>query len=386
MDGTIPSALMVVGGGPVGTAAAIGLAKAGLPVRLLEARPALRAQDRRTLALTQGSHDLLKGLGAWPGSEVTPIDEIHVSQRGAWGHTLLDDKDGQGGPLGYVLLYNTLMACLGDVASEVPGLTIETGAEVTEVRPGLDAAEVIWRQGDRLERAVTPLVLVADGGRGLTAQVFGAPREKAYTQEALVAHVELDRQAVGRAYERFTPEGPIALLPMGDRYTLVWTGTRSETEVRLGWPEPLFLQRLQQAFGDRAGNFLRVQARNSFPLSLRVLPSLTRPHCVAIGNAAQTMHPVAGQGLNMGLRDAADVIHLVGSAEKATLGSAEQLEAYVTARRRDRRWGIAMTHSLVTLFSNNWPVLSHGRSLGLAVMSALPWTRRALTRVMSYGF
>lgn len=386
MDGGHAAPLILVGGGPVGTATAIGLARAGIPVHLLEARPSLRADDRRTLALTQGSYRFLQGLEAWPNYDVTPIEEIHVSQRGRWGQTVLERKDGAGGALGYVLLYNTLMARLDEVARSLPGLSVETGAEVTEVIPGIHQTSVVWRRDNQVRRAESALVLVADGGRGLAEKVFGAPHEKAYDQVALVAQVDTD-QAVGhRAYERFTPEGPIALLPLGSRYTLIWTGTRALTEQRLAWSEAEFLEQLQHAFGGRAGNFLRVEARNWFPLSLRVLGSLVRPHCLALGNAAQTMHPVAGQGLNMGLRDASEMVRVLTADSIANRGCATQLEAYVTARRRDRLAGIGLTHALVALFSNDWPILSGGRGLGLAAMNGMPGARRALTRVMSFGF
>lgn len=385
MDGLDSSVVMVVGGGPVGTATAIGLARQGMMVRLLEARPSLRADDRRTLALTQGSHDFLHSLGVWPAHGVTAIDEIHVSQRGRWGQTLLDQRDGTGEALGYVLLYNTLMAALDDVARATPCLHLETGAKVEQVTPAGEYAEVAWLVDGQAHRARSALVLLADGGRDLTMRVFGSPWEKAYRQVALVAHVFTDQAVTGRAYERFTPQGPIALLPMGTHYTLVWTGTRLVTEERLAWAEDEFLRQLQTEFGDRAGNFERVQSRNWFPLSLKVLKSVVRPHCLALGNAAQTMHPVAGQGLNMGLRDAAELVQLLEDSHEP-LGCAAQLESYVAHRRRDRYGGISLTHGLVTLFSNRWPLVSAGRGWGLAAMNGLPLARRSLTRVMSFGF
>ncbi|MDA8415648.1 MAG: FAD-dependent monooxygenase [Betaproteobacteria bacterium] len=386
MDGGHTTPLILVGGGPVGTATAIGLVRAGIPVRLLEARPSLRAADQRTLALTQGSREFLEGLGAWPHRGVTPIDEIHVSQRGRWGQTVLERDDGTGQALGYVLLYNTLMAHLDEVARSLPGLSLEMGAEVTEVIPDWSRATVVWCAAGQEQRADSPLVLVADGGRGLTERVFGAPHEKAYDQVALVARVETDQDVRHRAFERFTAQGPVALLPLEGRYTLIWTGTREVTEERLAWAESHFLAHLQEVFGDRAGNFRRVEARNWFPLSLRVLGSVMRPRCLALGNAAQTMHPVAGQGLNMGLRDAATLVDMLRDGQQSDLGSATQLASYVAARRRDRYGGIGLTHALVTLFSNDWPILSEGRSMGLAALNALPWARRTLTRVMSFGF
>ncbi|WP_298158082.1 FAD-dependent monooxygenase [Ferrovum sp.] len=386
MDGADPAAVIIVGGGPVGAATALGLARRGVPVRLLEARPSLRADDRRTLALAQGSRQLLDELGAWPTAEVTTIDQIHISQRHRFGQTVLTARESGMPALGYILRYNTLMACLDEQVRRTEGLSLETGAEVSAVFPGSGEAEVVWQAQGREWRARTPLAVLADGGRALTAQVFGAAREQPYTQVALVAQLETDRPVGSLAYERFTPEGPIALLPLGQRYTLVWTGTQAQTELRLGWPEERFLSELQAAFGGRAGNFLQVHGRSWFPLTLKVLDCVIRPHGVAIGNAAQTMHPVAGQGLNMGLRDADQLIRLVGEGGLDVLGSAAQLERFVALRQRDRNWGIGFTHSLVRLFSNDWPILAQGRGLGLAVLNGLPGMRRALTRVMSFGF
>ena len=386
MDGADPAAVIIVGGGPVGAATALGLARRGVPVRLLEARPSLRADDRRTLALAQGSRQLLNELGAWPTAEVTAIDQIHISQRHRFGQTVLTARESGMPALGYILRYNTLMACLDEQVRRTEGLSLETGAEVSAVFPGSGEAEVVWQAQGREWRARTPLAVLADGGRALTAQVFGAAREQPYTQVALVAQLETDRPVGSLAYERFTPEGPIALLPLGQRYTLVWTGTQAQTELRLGWPEERFLSELQAAFGGRAGNFLQVHGRSWFPLTLKVLDCVIRPHGVAIGNAAQTMHPVAGQGLNMGLRDADQLIRLVGEGGPDVLGSAAQLERFVALRQRDRNWGIGFTHSLVRLFSNDWPLLTQGRGLGLAALNGLPGMRRALTRVMSFGF
>ncbi|MBW8065938.1 MAG: 2-octaprenyl-6-methoxyphenyl hydroxylase, partial [Ferrovum sp.] len=308
------------------------------------------------------------------------------SQRHRFGQTVLTARESGMPALGYILRYNTLMACLDEQVRRTEGLSLETGAEVRAVSPGGREAEVVWQAQGREWRARTPLAVLADGGRALTAQVFGAAREQPYTQVALVAQLETDRPVGSLAYERFTPEGPIALLPLGQRYTLVWTGTQAQTELRLGWPEERFLSELQAAFGGRAGNFLQVHGRSWFPLTLKVLDCVIRPHGVAIGNAAQTMHPVAGQGLNMGLRDADQLIRLVGEGGLDVLGSAAQLERFVALRQRDRRWGIGFTHSLVRLFSNDWPILAQGRGLGLAVLNGLPGMRRALTRVMSFGF
>ncbi len=388
--------VIMVGGGPVGAAAALGLARAGLEVTLLEARTSLLADDRRTLAIAQGSRDILEDLGAWPDShEVTPLIDIHVTQKGHFGQTLLTAAEAGVPALGYVMRYNALVQALAR-ALERSSVRVLTGATVQAVQPGATQATVLWSQSAEERQAHTALAILADGGRALTAATFGAPQESAYTQVALVAQVETDHYHQGRAYERFTPTGPVALLPLERHYALVWTDTQAVVESLIALPETEFLARLQAHFGDRAGRFLAVRGRSWFPLTLKIVPSVTRAHCLCIGNAAQTMHPVAGQGFNLGLRDAATLCAQVqdwaaplGPTPTLTaltwLGSEAMLAQYVRARTLDRRAGIAMTHALVTLFSNDWPLLPLMRGKALAAMNWLPLARRTLSRVMMFG-
>ncbi|MDE2212720.1 MAG: FAD-dependent oxidoreductase, partial [Betaproteobacteria bacterium] len=242
------SDVVIVGGGPVGAAAALALAQAGHGVTVLEARPTATADDRRTLAIAYGSQQILAGLGAWP-AESTPITDIHVSQRGHFGQTVLTAAEAGVPALGYVLRYNALVQAQARAMEDQPAISLVTGATVDAVTPGEDGAEVVWRQqGDTLRRR-TPLAVLADGGRALTAATFGTPVERPYTQVALVGQVHTDRPHDGRAYERFTPTGPVALLPYERHYALVWTGTQEAVEALIALPEAEFLRRLQDWFG-----------------------------------------------------------------------------------------------------------------------------------------
>lgn len=376
--------VVIVGGGPVGAAAALALAQAGHGVTVLEARPTATADDRRTLAIAYGSQQILAGLGAWP-QDATPIADIHVSQRGHFGQTVLTAAEAGVPALGYVLRYNALVEAQARALEAQPAITLVTGATVEAVTPGEAGAEVVWRQqGDTLRRH-TPLAVLADGGRALTAATFGTPVERPYTQVALVGQVHTDRPHDGRAYERFTPTGPVALLPYERHYALVWTGTQKAVEALIALPEAEFLRRLQDWFGDRAGAFLRVSARSWFPLTLKVVRDVARPHVLCIGNAAQTMHPVAGQGFNIGLRDAAALGAVARGRLPGTLGDAAMLSDYLARRRRDRKVGIGVTHALVSGFSNDWPLLPLLRGQALTAMNLWPWSRRALARLMMYG-
>ena len=374
--------VVIVGGGPVGAAAALGLARAGHAVTVLEARASLQADDRRTLAIAYGSQQILAGLGAWPDpADVTPITRIHVSQRGRFGQTVLTAEEAAVPALGYVLRYNALVAAQAKALAAMPGVTVVTGATVTAVTPGEAVATVTWQQEGQARTLATHLAVLADGGRALTTATFGVPREQPYAQVALVAKVSTDQPHEGLAYERFTPQGPLALLPFEDHYALVWTGTLLVVEGLLALSEAAFLARLQEAFGHRAGQFLTVTARSHFPLTLKVVREVTRPHVLCIGNAAQTMHPVAGQGFNLGLRDAAALV----AEATGELGGTDMLGRYRTRRQRDRRVGIAATHALVSGFSNDWPGWTQLRGQALNAMNLWPWSRRALSRLMMFG-
>jgi 2-octaprenyl-6-methoxyphenol hydroxylase len=377
--------IVIVGGGPVGAAAALGLVRAGHGVTLLEARQSLLADDRRTLAIAHGSRLILERLGAWPPpSDVTPIDEIHVSQRGHFGQTLITAQDAGVPALGYVMRYNALVEALGRALSASP-VKVVTGAAVQSVTEKSGHACVRWGDAEDQQRDAR-LAVLADGGRELTAATFGAPEESPYTQVALVGQVDTDQLHHGRAYERFTPDGPIALLPFGHCYALVWTSTKAVAEARVALSETEFLARLQDAFGDRAGRFLAVRARSWFPLTLKVVREVTRPHRVCIGNAAQTMHPVAGQGFNLGLRDASGLCEIARATPREALGQPDMLQRYAALRAHDRRAGIGITHALVTTFSNRWPVVPALRGVALTAMDLLPFTRRGLARIMMFGW
>lgn len=378
------SDVLVVGGGPVGAAAALALAREGHGVTVLEARPTAQADDRRTLAIAYGSQQILSGLGAWP-ADATPIADIHVSQRGHFGQTVLTAAEAGVPALGYVLRYNALVEAQARALAATPGITLVTGAAVQAVTAGGEGAEVVWQsQGDTVRRH-TPLAVLADGGRALTAATFGTPEERPYSQVALVGQVHTDRPHGGRAFERFTPSGPVALLPYERHYALVWTGTQAAVEALIALPDDEFLHRLQDWFGERAGRFMRVAARSWFPLTLKVVRQVTRPHVLCIGNAAQTLHPVAGQGFNLGLRDAAALGAVARGRVPATLGDEAMLSAYLARRRQDRRVGIGITHALVSGFSNDWPLVPLLRGQALTAMNLWPWSRRALARLMMYG-
>jgi len=228
-----------------------------------------------------------------------------------------------------------------------------------------------------------PLVVVADGGRGDTAPV---PRfERDYDQTAVVCEVQTELPHASQAFERFTPEGPAALLPKGDRYALVWTASREDAGRIAALPDDEFLAALYRHFGGRQGLFLHASPRKTFPLKLAWTGSAAAARVVRIGNAAQTLHPVAGQGFNIGLRDAWELASLCGDTPADGIGAAAMLAAYARGRRLDVLGGVGFTDFLVRVFSNDSAPLRHARGLGLLALEALPPLKAFVARRMMFG-
>ncbi|HUI99398.1 MAG TPA: FAD-dependent monooxygenase [Usitatibacter sp.] len=369
----------IVGGGPVGAALAALAASSGLSIEVFEARSA-PSGDGRILALSHASRERLEEAGAWPEAAATAITSIHVSQRGGPGRTLLEAAE-QGLPaLGYTVPYAALEAQL---AARLPkcGVAVRYGAACAGIHLEPDVAIVALASGEEIRAR---LLVIADGGSN-AARIPGiAFAEKDYGQEALVGALRADRPHGGRAYERFTPQGPMALLPVADRYALVWTAVPERARELLDLDEGRFLAALQESFGDRAGRFVAIESRNAFPLRLRTVNSPVALRTVIVGNAAQALHPVAGQGLNLGLRDAAAVADLL-RASPDVAGSAAMLDAYRAARRRDASRGIAFTDLLVSVFSDARRIPTWGRGLALAAFDVFPPARRLLAERMIHG-
>jgi 2-octaprenyl-6-methoxyphenol hydroxylase len=373
---------VVIGGGPVGAAFAIALRGHGLSVLVLDAG-AGGSGDRRSIALSFGSRLILERLDAWTRlAAVTPIESIHVSQRGGFGRAVLHARDAGLPALGYVVGYASLLQALAATARSCPDVSLRHDTQVLEVQAVDGFARVCCRTGGQEWAAQGTLAVVADGGSAARA---AAPlEERDYRQCAIVADVVADRPHAGRAFERFTPSGPIALLPAGEAYALVWTTTREHAQDLSALADLQFLAALQDAFGGRAGRFQRCTARASYPLSLRVAGRPNQARVVLLGNAAQTLHPVAGQGLNLGLRDAWALAQLCAQ-DRAEIGSAAFLARFRRQRATDRRGTIALTDLLVTGFSNHLAPLCWLRGFGLTFLDALPPAKQAFIERMTFG-
>ncbi|HET6263394.1 MAG TPA: FAD-dependent oxidoreductase [Usitatibacter sp.] len=370
----------IVGAGPVGATLAALAAREGLEVAVFEARAAPSA-DRRTLALSHGSRERLEEAGAWPADAATPILSIHVSQKGGPGRTLIEARDQRLPALGYTVSYSALEGALSR-RLEAARIPVHYGHTCEAIAVDPAAARLRFAGG---AEASARLLVLADGGANATKIPGIAFHEKDYGQHAVVGAVRADRPHGGRAYERFTPRGPMALLPVDDRFALVWTASPAESARLLGLGDAEFVDELQGAFGDRAGRFSAMGPRASFPLKLRAVNTPVALRTAIIGNAAQALHPIAGQGLNLGLRDAGELAGAIAAAPRASLGDPEMLAAYREARRRDASRGVAFTDLLVSAFADARRLPTWGRGLALTALDLFAPARRALAERMIHG-
>ncbi|HSI24732.1 MAG TPA: FAD-dependent monooxygenase [Methylotenera sp.] len=378
--------VVIVGGGPVGSVLALALQQQQVPFTMLEARAKGASHlDTRALALSYGGKLILEKLGVWDAvsARATAINTIHISQRGGLGRTKLNAAEHGLPSLGYVLPYGALMQAL-DAVLDASSIIYE--AEATEIKSTQDISSVIFKHANIVLTLKTSLTVVADGGRSL-GEIEGLKKEtKEYGHDALVTKVRAELPHNHVAYERFTPTGPMALLPNGEvGFSLVWTGLQANIHGLLALDDESFLAQLHQAFGDRVGKFLSVENRMSFPLKLSTLKPSVAPHLAVIGNAAQTMHPVAGQGFNVGMRDAWALAGLIINAAQSELGGADMLANYTQLRSRDTRGGILFTDLLVNMFNNDLIGLQAMRGAGLGLLELIKPAKSLLVSKMSFG-
>lgn len=375
--------IAIIGGGPVGAALALALDGSGFGVTVLEARAGVNP-DPRPIALSHGSRLLLERLGAWHALQPTEIAHIHVSQKGAFGRVALSAREAGVPSLGYVVDYHSLAAALTGRAQTTsePACNYRIGARAAAIAYGNEHVRIDFVQAETASSLRARLLIIADGGdiEGLTP-----PKTTDYGQWALTACVSTAAAHGNTAYERFTAEGPLALLPYGNEMALVWTLTPERSAELEAAPPAEFLTALRNAFGSRLGEFVSVAQRARYPLNLRQGADSSSPRTLTIGNAAQTLHPVAGQGFNLGLRDAWELARALRTQTDAPLGDAQTLSRYRTARRIDRQATLGVTHGLVRVFSNDYFLLDTLRGVGMTALGCVPPVRDFLARRMMFG-
>ncbi|MGA2024623.1 MAG: 2-octaprenyl-6-methoxyphenyl hydroxylase [Steroidobacteraceae bacterium] len=382
----------IVGGGMVGASLALALAATRLDVMLIEAveagSDAQPSFDDRTTALGNGARRILDTLGVW--QEIAEcagaIRRIHVSDSGHFGCARLEAAAHGLEAFGYTVSNRHIGAVLWRALRGAAQLELLSPARVLEVQLGEDAAQLrlVTAQGS-VSTVSARLIVAADGAHSLVKQAANIDSsEQDYQQVALVANLRSDRAACGIAYERFAAGGPLALLPLADGgYTCVWTLEPQRARLMQECDPAQFCAQLQQAFGWRAGQFRRVGQRSAYRLSLVRAQQCIAARAALIGNAAQALHPIAAQGFNLGLRDAAVLAELIAPASDP--GAAPLLEQFAERRAADRRGMIAFTDGLVKLFADQRAAVIGARNLGLLLFDVSAPAKRALSR-LSFGF
>lgn len=384
----------IVGGGMVGASLGVALAPLNLRVALIEAIPhnaaAQPSFDERTTALSNGSRRILETLGVWSALDAlaTPIAKIHVSDQGHFGFARIDANEQGLAAMGYVVPNRALGSALWSRLS-TPGIKIFCPAEVSQITAREEVVRIEVIEAAAKTAIDARLVVAADGAQSVVRSALGVAAEvRDYGQTAVITTVLPQRFHDNVAYERFTPEGPLALLPLdGGRCTLVLTLTRDAAQSAMAWSDPEFLTEVQRRFGFRLGRFLKVGRRVPYALSLTQSDRTSAPRCAIIGNAAQGLHPVAGMGFNLGLRDVASLAELIAENARsdADPGQLALLREYDAWRRADRGGVIAFTDGLVRLFSNPLASISRLRNLGLLAFDLLPPAKSALSRLSTGG-
>ena len=385
----------IAGGGLVGASLALALAQLQLRVALIEAAPFGAAEqpsfDERTTALSNGSRRIFEGLGVWPliEREANAIRRIHVSDQGRFGFTRIDAREQGLNALGFVVVNRLMGAALWRRLSAEPSVTVLAPVKVQAMRLQQDVQRIECDFGDGATRVVTAkLAVAADGARSTLRQAAGIGSSVwDYEQVALVSNVFSQHFHDHIAYERFTSSGPLALLPMTEgRCGVVWTFDPETAKKMAALPDAEFLARLQEAFGFRLGRFTRIGSRQLYPLSLTRADEYVAERLAIVGNAAQTLHPIAGQGFNLGLRDAVSLAEVLadGLAEGGgsfDAGDGVWLQRYREWRAADRGNIVRFTDGLVRLFSQPLGPLKLLRNAGMLAFDLMPAAKDALSQL-----
>lgn len=384
--------LAIAGGGLVGASLALALAPLGIRIALIEGvAPGGREHpsfDERTTALANGTVRVFRSLDVWRHMqrEATPIRRIHVSEQGRFGTARIDAAEQGLEALGYVLPNRVIGAALWEGLRACQGVELIAPARATGSELEGDARVLSFERDGAERRIAARLVVAADGAKSLVREQAGIDADHwAYGQTAIIATVTTQRFHDHVAYERFTPEGPLAVLPLAEgRCGIVFTRRPEEAARLLALPDDAFLAELQHAFGFRLGRLLRIGVRHSYELGLARTTRHVADRLAVVGNAAQSMHPIAGQGFNLGLRDAASLAEVIADARAEGVtdaGASQTLAAYAAWREEDQRRIVAFTDGLVRLFGSPLGLARGLRSAGLIAFDAFPPAKAAMARL-----
>lgn len=390
--------ITIVGGGMVGASLALLLSSLNLGwrIQVIEAFPITAASaddlqpsfDARSTALSHSSREIFEILGLWQtlSNRLADIREVHVSDRGHIGSARLYAEEQNLPALGYVVENQWLGSVLMEALQSANNVAIIAPEKVTKVSPVQGGMKLSLSQGRDI---TTKLLVIADGAQSTTRELLGIDATtKDYGQVALVANISLSQDHNGIAYERFTDSGPMAMLPLqpvdGEyRSAVVWTLPPERAAEMIDAPEAEFLVALQDRFGHRLGQFQRVGTRHSYPIRLITSNEQVRSNTVVVGNAAHSLHPVAGQGFNLALRDVAVLVNELSLADSAgsTLGELSVLQNYLKQQEADQKQTILLSDLLPKIFAIGASPVALARNLGLLALDTVPLFRHQFARL-----
>lgn len=381
--------LLIAGGGLAGNCLALALQDTGMRIAIVEAHSRSRRHSHalgdRALALSKGTVRLLQSLNIWQGVAhlATPIEYIHVSDKGYFGKTRLAAQDEGVDAFGYVIVARDLEEHVADLVAKI-AVEQFCPARIAGLMSGARQIHVTLEDDNRQRNLTARLVAGADGGQSSVRRLSHIGQKVTdYGQIALVTTVKTELPHRHTAFERFTSSGPLALLPLGDNHcAVVWSRRPHEAEALLSMSDAEFIEALHQYFGYQLGELQLAAPRHAFPLILIRAEKMVAGRAVLIGNAAHQLHPVGGQGFNLGLRDVAQLAEILQHrhAQSQDIGAGDFLADYAAARQRDHDRVIGFTDSVVQIFSNaHWPI-STVRNAGLTLLDQIPAAKNRLTR------
>lgn len=384
--------IVIAGGGMIGTSLALALAPLGMRVAVVEAiarkAAAQPSFDDRSTALSRSTQRMFEAMGLWPDivAASTPIRSVHVSDQGRFGFSHIDAEEQGVEALGYVVINRVLGGVLQDALDKLDDVDVLCPARIVHVELAPDIASAVVDGSDGEQTGLTcSLLVAADGANSSVRDLMGITAQKSdYGQRAVIGNLLPEKDIDNVAYERFTKQGPLAVLPVADgRAGFVWTVSEEDAERVMALDDAQFIAELQQEFGYRLGEFSRVGTRASYPLVLSKALRLTATRSVLIGNSAHGLHPVSAQGFNLGMRDVAAIVDCVVDAKAAgdfDPGASNVLEQYANWRRADQQKLVHFTDSLVRLFgSERWPLRAL-RNIGMLGFDLVPGVRSVFAK------
>lgn len=385
--------IVIAGGGMIGTSLALALAPLGLRVAVVEAiarkEAAQPSFDDRSTALSRSTQRMFEAMDLWPDivAASTPIHAIHVSDKGRFGFSHIDAEEQGVEALGYVVINRVLGGVLQDALNELGGVDVLCPARIVDIELAPDVATAVVENAvGEQEKLSCHLLVAADGANSAVREMMGiAAQKSAYGQRAVIGNLLPEKSIDNTAYERFTKQGPLAILPIADdRAGFVWTVSEEDAERVMMLDDDEFLTELQQEFGYRLGTFSRVGKRASYPLILSKALRLTATRSVLIGNSAHGLHPVSAQGFNLGMRDVAAIVDCIADAKTSSQdfdpGALSLLEQYASWRRSDQKNLVRFTDSVVKLFGTDRRPLRTLRNIGMLGFDLVPGVRSAFAK------